>query len=236
MLFQPFTVVKTQKASEVQKIIDENSVEGYPIPDIKNSLNVTSKDNEKNFADIGCRALYNKKIGRSDYRITPSNLLSQNKFWFNEKLRKLIMKYPLLYRADALTDTSDYQHALNDSIDRWAFLNNLPDIRKFENDSDLSITVTKFYPNEIEGDISSSKDGFFVLLQNYYPRWKLYVDNKREDIVISNISFMGFNIPAGVHHFSFRYEANDVKLAFVISLLTLLTILILLLIKPSKLF
>jgi hypothetical protein len=236
MLFQPFTVVKTQKASAVQKIIDENSVESYPIPDIKNSLNVISKGNENNFADIGCRALYNKKIGRSDYRITPSNLLSQNKFWFNEKFKELIMKYPLLYRADILTDTSNYQDALNDSIDHWAFLNNLPDIRKFENDGNLAITITKFYPNDIEGTITSSKNGFLVLLQNYYPRWKLYVDNKREDIIISNISFMGFNIPAGVHQFSFRYEADDIKLAFLISLLALLTILILFLFKPSKLF
>jgi uncharacterized membrane protein YfhO len=180
--------------------------------------------------------LYNKKIGRSDYRITPSNLLSQNKFWFNEKFRELIMKYPLLYRADILTDTSNYQDALNDSIDHWAFLNNLPDIRKFENDGNLAITITKFYPNDIEGTITSSKNGFLVLLQNYYPRWKLYVDNKREDIIISNISFMGFNIPAGVHQFSFRYEADDIKLAFLISLLALLTILILFLFKPSKLF
>lgn len=236
MLFQPFTVVKTQKASEVQKIINENSVAGYPIPDIKNSLIIISKDNEKNFADIGCRALYNKKIGRSNYRITPSNLLIQNKFWFNEKFRKLIMNYPLIYRADVIMDTSNYQKALDDSIDRWAFLNNPYDIIKFEKIGNLVISISKFFPNDIEGDITCSKNGFFVLLQNYYPRWKLYIDNKKENLEIADISFMGFRVPEGTHHFSLHYEAKDIKLAFLISLLTLSIMMIFFLTKPSRLF
>ncbi|MBS1620571.1 MAG: YfhO family protein [Bacteroidetes bacterium] len=237
MLFQPFTVVQTKRASAIQKLITANSVPGYPIPDIKGSLESNSKDNEKYFSDIGCLALYNKKIGRSEYRITPSNLNLQNNFWFNKKFRELIMGYPLLYRADILTDTSKFRQSITDSTNYWAFLNKAGGAtHHYKKDSSCMITVSKFSPNIMEGTITSSYNGFYVLLQNYYPRWKLYVDNKKEEIDITNISFMGFKIPEGSHHFSLRYEANDIKLAFLLSVITLILIIISFFTRLSKLF
>jgi hypothetical protein len=234
MLFQPFTVVKTQKASAIQQIVNANSVNGYPIPDITSSLNVISNDNEKNIADIGCLALYNKKNGRSDYRITPSNLLTQNDFWFNEPFRELVMKYPLIYRADYIADTGSYPNAIHDTLNKWAFLNNFKDSIAEDKDSNAKISVSRFYPANIEGEITSTKNGFFILLQNYYPRWKLYIDGKKQNIRLADISFMGFDIPKGVHKFSFRYEDTDIRIAFAISLATLLLIIIVLVIKTKK--
>jgi hypothetical protein len=99
MLMQPLTVVKNQKASGVQAFIDKNSRTGYPLPDLTTTLIQNSIDNETFFSQIGCLNLYNKKIGRSDYRITPSNLLLQNKFWFTDSVRNIAMQQPFLYSA-----------------------------------------------------------------------------------------------------------------------------------------
>ncbi|MBS1759089.1 MAG: hypothetical protein JST23_03115 [Bacteroidetes bacterium] len=235
ILFQPFTVVKMQKASEVQMMVNENSVSEYSIPDITKSLNTLGAGNEQNISEIGCAALYNKKPTRSEYRITPSNLLNQNNFWFNEDFRNLIMSYPLFYRADAISDTSIYRQAKVDSTSKWAFINKKVDIKIFDKDSALDINITKFTPNNFEGAIKTGKGGYFVLLQNHYPRWKLYIDNKQKDIQLTNLSFMGFELPPGNHHFSFQYEAKDIKLSILVSLLTFLLIIILFIAKARKL-
>ena len=94
-LFQPFTVVKKEKASHTQALLNEQTVKGYPLPDIFVSLKENSRDGEKYLGEIGCLNMYNKKVGRSEYRITPSNLHSQNEFWFDSLLRSRIMENPL---------------------------------------------------------------------------------------------------------------------------------------------
>lgn len=235
ILFQPFTVVKTKKAVDIQTLINENSVSGYPIPNYEASLNTISKGNEMYFDDIGCLALYNKKPGRSDYRITPSNLLNQNNFWFNEEFRNVIMNYPLIYRADVISDTNRFRQAINDSTNYWVFSNKNTEIKWWDFDSSANIRISKFTPNNFEATITVRKESFFVLLQNYYPRWKLYIDNKKANIEVVNISFMGFKIPSGAHHISFRYESSDLKRYLLISLFTLLSMILLLIVSPKKL-
>ncbi|HEX5654442.1 MAG TPA: hypothetical protein VFX58_15290, partial [Chitinophagaceae bacterium] len=70
MLFQPFTVVKKTRAFQTQQKINSVAVKGYPIPDIQVPLKELGRDNEKYMGEIGCLNLYNKKPGRSEYRIS----------------------------------------------------------------------------------------------------------------------------------------------------------------------
>jgi Bacterial membrane protein YfhO len=219
VFFQPFTVIKKSRALHVQAMVNKFSATGYPLPDNTQSLEQNSLDNEKYMAEIGCINLYNKKVGRSDYRITPSNQLSQNKFWFNEKFRNQIMKYPLLYKPQFVYDIDGWE-GLRDSTgkSKQAFFESLKQIHEFSNDDSTSIVFTKFEPNRIEGKITTNEDGEFVLMQTNYPRWKLYIDDKASLIELANIAFMGFSVPKGTHTFSFRYEAMYIRVAFVISL------------------
>jgi Bacterial membrane protein YfhO len=218
--FQPFTVINKSPASAVQAMVNKFSVTGYPLPDNTQSLEQNSLNNEKYMAQIGCINLYNKKIGRSDYRITPSNQLLQNKFWFNEKIRNKVMKYPLLYKPEFVFDINKWNagEVQDSSASKWAFTESLKYVHKFSNDDSIDIVFTKFEPNRIEGKITTNEDGEFVLMQTNYPRWKLYIDDKASSINLTNIAFMGFSVPKGSHTFSFRYEAMQIRIAFIISL------------------
>jgi Bacterial membrane protein YfhO len=220
IFFQPFTVINKSRASHVQAMVNKFSVTGYPLPDNTQSLEQNSLDNEKYMAEIGCINLYNKKAGRSDYRISPSNQLLQNKFWFNEAFRNKILKYPLLYKPEFVFDINrwNYDEVQDSSTYKWAFREPLKHVHEFSNDDSTNIVFTKFEPNRIEGKITTNEEGEFVLTQTNYPRWKLYIDDKASPIHLTNIAFMGFSVPKGTHTFSFRYEAMHIRVAFIISL------------------
>ena len=227
MLFQPFTVVKKARASEIQGLINEVAVEGYPLPALDISLSEMSRDNEKYMLEIGCLSMYNKKPGRSEYRITPSNLLRQNQFWFDTTFRQAILRYPLMYRADFIAGLEKKDQALRDTLGKWAVTGSATGITDQTGQRPYQIQMRSFKPNHFEGTIHSEEDGFFVLLQSYYPRWQLTVDGKDTPIEVVNTSFMGFRIPKGDHHFALHYQSGDLKVAFIISLLGLAGILIL---------
>ncbi|HNA96987.1 MAG TPA: YfhO family protein, partial [Chitinophagaceae bacterium] len=72
------------------------------------------------------------------------------------------------------------------------------------------------------GKIISSSTAAVVLLQNIYPRWKLYVDNQPQKIIKTNIAFMGFEVPNGEHQFSFQYQSSDLDIAFIVSTICIL--------------
>lgn len=221
MLFQPFTVVKKQKASLIQNKIDNLSAKGYPLPDNNKTLEENSLENEKYMADIGCQNLYNKMIGRSNYRITPSNLLSQNAFWFNEPFRKEMMKNKLIYKAKKILDTKYATDEHKTFLKNIAFMENHELGNEYPQEDTTTFSFTKFEPNRIELLVSSKYDGPIVLMQNYYPRWKLYIDGKPVAIEKTNLSFMGFILPKGEHTVAFQYEAKAIRIVFIISLAVL---------------
>ncbi len=215
MLFQPFTVVKKQRASFIQDSINSHLVKGYPLPDNQYTLEENSLENEKYILDIGCQSLYNKKIGRSDYRITPSNLLSQNTFWFHEDFRKKMMQNQLIYESNK--DLNPAQKNKDDT--RRAIIKEFQSTNNETTNQPTTFSFTRFEPNHFEILINSSSNGSIVLMQNYYPRWKLYIDDKPAPIQKVNITFMGFFLQKGEHNVTFRYEANDIRIAFVVSLI-----------------
>jgi hypothetical protein len=234
-LFQPFTVVKKDKVTFIQNILDSVQHKGYPFPNLNTPLIENSKNGDQFFKEIGAANMYNKRIGRIDYRITPSNLLIQNEFWSNPKIRNLLFQYPLFYKADTalvLADTVLAEPRTNQAI---AFVQD-SQTQLFINQQKPSAFVgeiIKFTPNSWELHIESSQPHYYSIFQNYYPRWHLLVDGKPHPLHHCNISFMGFELPAGKHTVTFQYKAWDLKIAYSLSLVTLLIILILLFAKRA---
>lgn len=226
MLFQPFTVVKKASAKDIQDRINQVAVAGYPAPDVNATLYTLSEGNEEFFHEIGCLSPYSKKPGRSEYRITPNNLLLQNQFWFDTVLRSAIMHYPLLYKTDIMAPRHLLDEAVHDTVNRWTFVDNIREKTEVSNKTAAQITLSKFEPNHFEGVIETDENGFFVLMQNYYPRWTLTIDGVATPIKVVNTSFMGFEIPKGSHQFSFQYRSIDLKVALITSLVMLGGILI----------
>ena len=220
MLFQPFTVVKKDSVKNIQNTLHQIQVPGYPLPDLTKSLTQNSESGYSFFKEIGASNMYNKKIGRIDYRVTPSNLLTQNIFWLNEKIRSTLMLYPLIYRADTAIKENDL--IVLDSLDnnkRIAIVNagRESQINFYTKKSNPIIQVRKFYPNEFHFTISCSDPGFFCFFQNYYPRWDLLIDGKKNKIEKCNISFIGFMLNSGSHEVLFKYKKNDLLICFYIN-------------------
>lgn len=220
MLFQPFTVVKKDSVASVQTVLSKISPAGYPTPSLYTSLLDNCIDGFRYFDEIGVANLYNKKIGRVDFGITPSNLLSQERFWNNEKLRTELMLYPPFYRADSAINTKDTARTNFSRSKRYVLLDDQKAIDAINNEErgTAIITLDHFSPNQWTFKINAPTPGFYCLYQNFYPRWSLYVNGKKSEITPCNTSFMGFNLPAGLHDATMKYEATDIKIAFFISL------------------
>ncbi len=96
IFFQPVTVVRNEKAAVVEKMINANTVKGYPVPDLTIPISQNNQLSREEYLSIGPVNLYNKKIGRSDFFVCPSNLILHKKFWENKTLRDSILDKPFL--------------------------------------------------------------------------------------------------------------------------------------------
>jgi hypothetical protein len=165
-LFQPFTVVKKDSTQAIQNILNSVQVKGYPFPDLNSSIKNNSKNGDSLFNGIGTLNMYNKKIGRIPYRITPSNLLSQNSFWNKEDLKSIILKYPFFYRAD--TAIKDFESKLTIqnhyivAIDQDSIRNKVNHFQK----TLFECSIIKFSPDEWVMNIKNPQNGFYTMFQN----------------------------------------------------------------------
>lgn len=229
MLFQPFTVVKKDTVKATQSILNNVKVDGYPLPDLYSSLSENSLNGYTYFKEIGVSNLYNKQIGRVDYRITPSNLLNQNDFWFNEKWRDYFLSLPIFYKSDSLLSSKvAHKHFSYDSLTRYILTDNQDLINEsihFPKKRDsLKYSFLNFTPNYWSLHVASNQVGYYCFFQNYYPRWSVYVNGKKIKTDICNISFIGFIIPPGNNMVTFKYESMDLKITYILSLLLIIFI------------
>jgi hypothetical protein len=194
MLFQPVTVVRNERASVVQKMIDAHRVKGYPIPDINTPIGQNNQVSREQYLSMGPVNLYNKKIGRSDLFVCPSNLTLHRRFWENKGLRDSVLRKPFV----------------NTSV-------MLPGERA---------QLTTFRPNLIRGEITLQTLQRVSLMQTYHPNWVALVDGRRVPTVVTHAAFLGFDMPAGKHKFSLEYEAGILPVAFLVSIVSLLLVLI----------
>lgn len=250
-LFAPYTVVKKDTATAIQQVLDKHIVHGYPLPSLDASPEDNALDGMSSFDQIGCLNLYNKQIGRVDYRISPSNLLSQNEFWFSPAVRNAVMKYPLLYRPDsvispkdslvfqytapgrklAIIEDSMIRESINRENNRGGTKNNA------QNNTPDKIAITGFKPGHFSFSSHTAAPSFYVLMQNDYPLWRLKIDgtdssfNQSDKIIRSNLTFMGFRIPAGDHSIELVYSSHPLVMTWILNIFLTLILLGILLIQ-----
>jgi hypothetical protein len=99
-VLMPMPVVKKDSAAYIQSILQKEMVKGYPLPDLKKTLNENSTKESELFDAIGPLGMYTKRVGRNDYYITPSNLLSQRTFWADTTIRKKVMSRSVIYGSE----------------------------------------------------------------------------------------------------------------------------------------
>ena len=91
----------------------------------------------------------------------------------------------------------------------------------------------EYAPNRVSIETSQNAEGILVLLDNYFPGWKVEVDGKPQRIYQANHFYRGVKLRPGNHHIEFSYEPIGLKMGVIISAVTF-TFLIILFIVPLK--
>jgi hypothetical protein len=227
-IFTFFTIVKKDSAREIQAVINSHTRNDYPIPSLTASLQQNSEDGMKYFKQVGALNMYNKKIGRAPYRVTPSNLLVQNNFWFNTALQSKVMQYPLMYQPDTACNLTDTTAMLSQTTKKIVFITDSAHIDQVNRNSGshVDFSLDRFTPNSFHFTCNATDSTFLVLCQSQYPFWHATIDGKETQIVPVNSSFMGVTIPAGKHALHFDFRANHIIIASIISLVSTLLLFI----------
>jgi hypothetical protein len=234
MLFQPFTVVKNTRASAVQQLIDEIKTDGYPVPDLHYTLSQNGEGNEQYMAEIGVRNMYSKQIGRSEYRVSPSNLLVQNQFWFNEPLRERLLQHPLFYNPSFIFPIADTATQARDTAGFIAFIDEIKTPLRIDTSIQGGIRIKTFAPQSIRFETNAMGDNWGVIMINRHPRWELFRYGKKVKLLNANVAFMAFEIPAGPQEFELRYYQNDLQIAWLISTVSLMALFIFVVVTRLK--
>jgi uncharacterized membrane protein YfhO len=74
-------------------------------------------------------------------------------------------------------------------------------------------------------DTDARRPALLVLTDNWYPGWKATVDGKSAPVERVDYLIRGVRVPAGSHRVEFSFEPASWRLAWIVSLLGLLTIL-----------
>lgn len=93
--------------------------------------------------------------------------------------------------------------------------------------SDFSGQVKKilYSPNKVRLLTEQNGEGFLVLLDTYFPGWKVEVDGKSASIYRANYFYRGVKLNAGHHVVEFSYTPEGLKTGLTISILTLVALL-----------
>jgi hypothetical protein len=88
--------------------------------------------------------------------------------------------------------------------------------------------ITRYDPNHVTVQASTSVDGFLFLSDRYDPGWKAYVDGVGTEVYRADYVFRAVYLKAGQHRVDFVYAPRSFALALPISLLAALGLLLLL--------
>lgn len=101
--------------------------------------------------------------------------------------------------------------------------------------SNFSGQVNKitYSPNKVELSTDQNGEGFLVLLDTYFPGWKVEVDGKPERIYRANYFYRGVKLAPGSHSIEFSYEPVGLKTGAIISSVTFI-LLLFLYFKPMR--
>lgn len=234
-LMLPLTFYRVSSPAITHSIQKAQPV-GYPVPSLDQSLAENSRDGMLYFDKIGCLNPYNKKPGRSDYIITPSNLKWQDQFWKNSGFRDKMLQNPVAYLADTIWQIKDSAAFVMTGNPKGAALADLPntDLLTSPLNKQDSIRLEKFSPEGYELTTWTSSGRLLVLQQNRYPNWEIILNGKKVSPIPVNISFMGVWVDKGETTVRFHYKTGMILYAALFSLLFTLGGLLYFSIKSSR--
>ncbi len=97
------------------------------------------------------------------------------------------------------------------------------DLAHSENDQ---AKIIDYGPQYFKIETKTEHQQLLTLYQKNYTGWELTVNGENKELLTSNMNFMTLVLPAGENNVLFEYKNPTIKIAFWISTLTLLAMLI----------
>lgn len=211
-LIMPVTIIGRNSFATVEKTLNRNP-ERFPAPELQ-SITTNAAGSYNTSHPAVSSLLYSKKLGRNEYYITPGNLKLQDSF-YESSIRNQVFKNAVVYFADTLINRYDPAQLHTPAFALTGSFNNKASSTKGD------IRIIGFGANEMKLQTSCEDAAQLVFLQNYYPGWKAFIDNRAVKIERANISFMMIAVPAGEHSILFHYRPAGIILAWYAALATL---------------
>lgn len=85
--------------------------------------------------------------------------------------------------------------------------------------------IKHYTPDQVIVETNSPYPGFLVLSDNWHPDWRVYIDDKMENIYRVNYTFRGVYVQAGNHKVVFEYKSIPFNTGLIITIVSICAIL-----------
>lgn len=176
-------------------------------------------------------SVFNKQITSNGYN---SFIFSsyEGYLWTYPSLHKEILKNKIIQLSDEVLPVVKIDQYQKDSLFTKNSLffdavkyNKLRKVELVHSESDQA-KIIAYGPQFFKIKTTTEHQQLFTLYQKNYTGWELKVNGKNKELLTSNMNFMTFVLPAGENNVVFEYKNPTIKIAFWISVLTLLAMLI----------
>lgn len=171
--------------------------------------------------------IFQKQISAEGFN---SFALTAHEYFRDEtpQLYNAIIKNKILFLSDELHNETETEKMKRDSSFSSRSLlfnkNDLEIIRRIplKSDSTDRIELKDFTPNKFVAETTTKNTQLLTLIQSNYKGWKAYVNDTQTPIFTSNRSLISVVLPAGTNTVKFEYTNPKIKIAFIVSILTVL--------------
>jgi hypothetical protein len=87
--------------------------------------------------------------------------------------------------------------------------------------SNHRVEVRRYSTSEVDLSATAGKRSMLVLLDSYYPGWRVWVDGREQKIEEVNRAFRGVMVEPGQHQVRFRYDPKSFRYGLALTLSTL---------------
>ncbi|MBN2619941.1 YfhO family protein [candidate division WOR-3 bacterium] len=85
----------------------------------------------------------------------------------------------------------------------------------------INAEITKYKANQVACMVDAPYDGIVVLVDNWHPDWKVFVDGEERECLQANYIFRGVAITRGEHNITFMYRSKAFDLGKIITIIVL---------------
>lgn len=218
----PKTVYSEFRTSYIDETLAELPA-GFPVPE---NLPAKSFSDSTGFKTPFWRnlSLLRKQPGFDGYN--SFRMLYYDSLADNHSLLNQVIKNPVAFNASSFSFCNS-SISSNDQTNHLYFHDSLKNkIPAFHYDSSASIRFTYFSPDRIVMETQSSFPQLVTLMQHFHPYWKVEVDNHPVPYFISNYLMMTVPVSEGKHEIAFEIKNPAGMVAFWISLISLIVVIL----------